>query len=154
MTPMSKDRTTGDGEQIRVLVIDDEEWHAEAVSESLQRKGFDCTIATTGSEGARRIEQDDFDVILTDLRMDDMDGLAIVRKAKHDLPDAEVVVITGHGDVKTAVEAIKEGASNYLTKPVDMDELRAIVDKAAERLRLSRDNRELKKQLDEKFGFE
>src|SRR5258708_10619167 len=86
--------------------------------------------------------------------MEAMDGLAILRKAKQDLPDAEVVVITGHGDVKTAVEAIKEGAANYLTKPVDMAELRAIVDKVAERLRLSRANRELKRQLDEKFGFE
>ena len=65
-----------------------------------------------------------------------------------------MVVITGHGDVKTAVEAIKQGAANYLTKPVDMAELRAIVDRAAERLRLARTNRELKRQLDEKFGFE
>ena len=63
-------------------------------------------------------------------------------------------MITGHGDVKTAVEAIKQGAANYLTKPIDMAELRAIVDKAAERLRLARANRELKRQLDEKFGFE
>jgi two-component system response regulator HydG len=64
------------------------------------------------------------------------------------------VVITGHGDVKTAVEAIKQGAANYLAKPVDMIELRAIVDRAAERMRLARANRELKRQLDEKFGFE
>src|SRR5262249_17490397 len=103
---------------------------------------------------ARKIEQDDFDVILTDLRMEDMDGMAIVRKARQDLPDAEIIVITGYGDIKTAVEAIKEGAANYLTKPVDLAELRAIVDKAAERLRLARTNRELKRQIDERFGFE
>ncbi len=70
------------------------------------------------------------------------------------MPDSEVVVITGYGDVKTAVEAIKEGAANYLSKPVDLAELRAIVDRAAERQRLARTNRELKRQLDEKFGFE
>jgi two-component system response regulator HydG len=63
-------------------------------------------------------------------------------------------MITGHGDIKTAVEAIKQGAANYLTKPVDRDELRAIVERASERLRLARANRELKRQLDEKFGFE
>jgi two-component system response regulator HydG len=143
-----------DGEALRVLIIDDEEAHAEAVAESLQRVGYECVIATSGSAGARKIEHEDFDVVLTDLRMDDMDGLTVLRKAKEELPDAEVVVITGHGDVKTAVEAIKEGAANYLTKPVDMAELRAIVDKAAERLRLARANRELKRQLDEKFGFE
>ena len=99
---------------LRVLVIDDEQFHAEAVAESLERVGYDCVIATSGSAGAKKIEQDNFDVVLTDLRMEDMDGLAILRKAKQDLPDAEVVVITGHGDVKTAVEAMQQGAVSYL----------------------------------------
>jgi two-component system response regulator HydG len=142
------------GEQIRVLIIDDEQAHAEAVAESLERVGYECVIATSGAVGARKIAEEEFDVVLTDLRMEDMDGLAILRKTRQDLPDAEVVVITGYGDVKTAVEAIKQGAANYLTKPVDMTELRAIVDKAAGRLQLARANRELKRQLDEKFGFE
>src|SRR5947207_2649111 len=139
---------------LRVLIIDDEKPHAEAVAESLARVGYECVIATSGKAGADKIEKEDFDVILTDLRMQDLDGLALLRKAKQALPEAEVVLITGYGDVKTAVEAIKEGASNYLTKPVDMGELRAIVDKAGERLRLARANRELQRQLDEKFGFE
>src|SRR5947209_1129611 len=143
-----------DGEQFKVLIIDDEKPHAEAVAESLQRVGYECTIVTSGKAGAARIDEDDFDIILTDLRMPDMDGLAILRKAKQANPSTEVVVITGHGDVKTAVEAIKQGAANYLTKPLDMGELRAVVDKAAERLRLAQANRELKRQLDEKFGFE
>jgi two-component system response regulator HydG len=139
---------------LRVLIIDDEKLHAEAVAESLTRVGYACVIATSGKAGADKIEKEDFDVILTDLRMQDVDGLALLRKAKQESPEAEVVLITGYGDVKTAVEAIKEGAFDYLTKPVDMGELRAIVDKAAERLRLARANRELQRQLDEKFGFE
>jgi two-component system response regulator HydG len=141
-------------EVLRVLVIDDEAFHAETVAESLERVGYECVIATTGSAGARKIEHEDFDVIITDLRMEDMDGLAIVRKARQELPDSEIILITGYGDIKTAVEAIKEGAANYLAKPVDLGELRAIVDKAAERLKLARTNRELKRQLDERFGFE
>jgi two-component system response regulator HydG len=141
------------GDQLRVLIIDDEPLHAEAVAESLQRMGHDCTIATSGAEGARKIEHDGFDVVLTDLLMEDMNGLAILRKAKRELPDAEVVVLTGHADYKSAVEAMKQGAFNYLEKPIDMAQLRAIVEKAAERVRLSRANRELKRQLDEKFGF-
>lgn len=141
-------------EPLHVLVIDDEKSHAEAVAESLERVGYVCTVVTQGKAGARKIEQEDFDVILTDLRMPDMDGLAIVRKAKQELPDSEVVVITGHGDVKTAVEAMKEHALDYLEKPVNMEVLRAVVGKAADRLRLARTNRELKRQLDEKFGFE
>jgi two-component system response regulator HydG len=142
------------GEGLKVLVIDDEPFHAETVAESLERVGYECVVATSGSAGARLIEQDEFDVIVTDLKMADLDGLAILRKAREALPEAEVVMITGHGDVKTAVEAIKEGAANYLTKPVDLGELRAIVDRAGERLRLAKLNRELKRQLDEKFGFE
>src|SRR5438874_394867 len=142
------------GEPIRVLIIDDEEFHAEAVAESLRRLGYECVIATSGKTGAQKLEDEDFAVILTDLRMADLDGLAILRKAKQDAPDAEVVLITGHGDVKTAVEAMQHGAANYLTKPVDMTELRTIVAKAAERLRLARANRDLIRQLEEKFGFE
>jgi two-component system response regulator HydG len=141
-------------DRIRVLIIDDEEPHAEAVSESLHRVGYDCTIVTSGTAGAKKIEDDGYGVVLTDLRMEDLDGLAILRKVKQESPETEVVVITGHGDVKTAVEAIKQGAANYLTKPVDMAELRAIVDRAAERVKLTRANRELKEQLDERFGFE
>src|SRR5579862_8977422 len=126
-------RTTGEG--LTVLVIDDEKAHAEAVAESLERVGYECRVCTSGVQGARLIENDEFDVIITDLKMADLDGLAILRKARQDLPEAEVVMITGHGDVKTAVEAIKQGAANYLTKPVDLGELRAIVEKASERLR-------------------
>src|SRR5688500_8520702 len=142
------------GDTIRVLVIDDDRFHAETVAESLERVGYDCTVATSGTEGSRLLAGDDWDVILTDLKMNDLDGLAILRKAKEQAPDAEVVMITGYGDVKTAVEAIKQGASNYLTKPVDRDELRAIVQKASERLRLARSYRDLQRQLEEKFGFE
>lgn len=142
------------GEGLKLLIIDDEPNHAEVVAESLERVGYHCKIATSGSAGARALEKDEPDVILTDLKMDGMDGMAILRKAKQELPDSEVVVITGHGDVQTAVEAMKAGAANYLQKPVNLAELRAMVDKAAERLRLARTNRELQKQIDEKFGFE
>ena len=141
-------------EALRVLVIDDQPAHAEVVAETLQRIGYQCVVATSGAAGAKKIEQDDFDVILTDLRMPDMDGLAIVRKARQEQPDAEVIVVTGYGDVKSAVEAIKLGASHYVPKPLGMDELRAIVNKSAESSQLVRTNRELKRQLDEKFGFE
>jgi two-component system response regulator HydG len=142
------------GEGLHVLVIDDNEAFASAMAETLERVGYECTVATSGVAGARLIDQETFDVILTDLKMNDLDGLAILRKAREVLPEAEVVMITGYGDVKTAVEAIKQGASNYLTKPPDKDELRAIVEKASERVRVARVNRDLKRLLDEKFGFE
>jgi two-component system response regulator HydG len=141
-------------EQIRVLIIDDEKFHAEALAESLGRVGYECVLANSGAAGLKKMEDEEFGVVLTDLKMEDMDGLAVVRKVKHLSPETVVVVITGHADTKTAVEAIKEGAVNYLVKPVDMAELRTIVERAAEHIRLTRTNRELKQQLDEKFGFE
>src|SRR4051794_33839752 len=93
-------------EPLTVLVIDDDARHAEVVAESLERVGFRCLQAHSSAEGLRRIERDEPDVILTDLRLDALDGLGILKKAKQDLPDSEVLVITGHGDVQSAVEAM------------------------------------------------
>src|SRR5580698_5173745 len=94
-------------EPLRVLVIDDDKLLAETIAESLERRGHACTVATTGKAGAAKLEQDQFDVVLTDLKMADMDGLAVVEKCRRVQPDAEIFVITGFGDVKTAVEAMK-----------------------------------------------
>ncbi len=139
---------------VRVLIIDDEEFLAETMAESLERVGYECAVATSSAAGARKIDTEEFGVILTDLKMDGLDGLAILRKAKQELPDAEVLVITGHGNVQTAVEAMRQGAYDYLVKQGNLAELRARVDKAAERYRLNHANRELKRQIEEKFGFE
>ncbi|MGO9810624.1 MAG: sigma-54-dependent transcriptional regulator, partial [Isosphaeraceae bacterium] len=141
-------------QQIRVLVVDDDEPHADAVAESLVRVGYECVVATSGREGLRLIEEQTFDIIITDLIMDGVGGLEILAKAKQELPDAEVVILTGHGTIKTAVTAMQAGAMHYLTKPLDIGELRAVVDKASQTLRLARSNIELQKQLNEKFGFE
>jgi len=140
---------------VRVLIVDDDEAHAEAVAESLERGGrYECTVASSGSRGAQLIESDSFDVVITDLRMADVDGLAILRKTKEELPDAEVILLTGHGSINSAVTAMQHGAYTYLTKPLDIHELRAAVEKASERLRLMRQTAELNRRLDEKFGFE
>jgi two-component system response regulator HydG len=141
-------------EKLKVLIVDDEVALAETMAEALERSGYDVILAHTGTEGLKMLERQEPSVILTDLKMEGMDGLTLLRKAKQELPDAEVVVITGHGDVKTAVEAMRAGAANYVQKPVGLEELRTMVDKAADRFRLGQDNRQLKQQIDEKFGFE
>ncbi|MDA0835478.1 MAG: sigma-54 dependent transcriptional regulator [Planctomycetota bacterium] len=140
--------------KVSVLVVDDDEAHAEAVAESLGRVGYDCTIATTGKRGASLIESENFDVIVTDLMMDEVDGLEILRKAKEELPNAEVILLTGHATYKSALDAGQGGAYTYLIKPLDINELRHAVDKASTRVRLIRRNAELNRRLDEKFGFE
>lgn len=86
--------------------------------------------------------------------MEDVDGLEILRIAKEELPEAEVIVLTGHGSIHSAVTAMQHGAYTYLTKPLDITELRSAVEKASARLRLIRRNAELRRSLDERFGFE
>lgn len=139
---------------ITVLIVDDDEAHAQAVADSLERGGCDCRIAGSGRKGLELIEGENFDIIITDLKMDEIDGLAILRKAKEELPEAEVIVLTGHSSINSAVTAMQAGAYTYLTKPLDIQELRHSVDKAATRIRLIRRNAALNRRLDEKFGFE
>lgn len=139
---------------IRVLVVDDDEAHAQAVADSLAGDDYECTIAGSGQQGLEQIESENFDVIVTDLRMGEVDGLNILSKAKTEQPDAEVIVLTGHSSVHSAVTAMQGGAYTYLTKPLDITELRSAVRKASERIRLLRRNAQLSRRLDEKFGFQ
>src|SRR3984957_3904963 len=139
--------------QIRVLVVDDDEPHAEAGAESLERVGYDCVVAGSGREGLSLIEEQNFDIVLTDLIMDDVGGMGGLPKAKRELPDAEVVILTGHSTVKTAVTAMQAGATTYLTKPLDINELRTVADKVSQSQRLARSKIELQKKLNERFGF-
>jgi two-component system response regulator HydG len=137
-----------------VLIIDNDESHAETVAESLERIGCRCQVATSGVQGAEIIKRTPFDVIFTDLVMSDIDGFGILDLAKSEQPDAEVILLTGHGTIPSAVAAMQHGAFNYLLKPIDIAQLRASTEKAAESARLRRTNFELNRRLDEKFGFE
>jgi len=139
---------------ISVLIVDDDEPHAQAVADSLESLSCECTIAGSGRKGVELIESQNFDVVITDLKMDDVDGLTILRKAKDELPDAEVIVLTAHSSIPSVVTAMQGGAYTYLTKPLDIQELRSAVDKASSRIRLIRRNVALSRGLDEKFGFE
>lgn len=138
----------------RVLIIDNDEPHALTVADGLERVGFTCSTATSGTEGLKKVENEEFDVIITDLVMNDVDGLEVLARAKNDQPDAEVILVTGHGTVPSAVSAMQQGAFNYLLKPLDINQLRAVTEKAASSARLRRTNVELNRRLDEKFGFE
>jgi two-component system response regulator HydG len=141
-------------EKVSVLVLDDDAAHAEAAAESLSRSGYDCTVATSGTQGARLIEKGAFDIVLTDLVMRDLSGLEIVRKVKASSPETEVIVMTGYPSYETALEAMDEGAYDYLNKPIDLNILRVKIRKALEKQKLFRSNVELKRQLDKRYGFE
>src|SRR5262245_20789888 len=142
------------GAPIRVLVVDNDEALARAMEESLAKVGYECVVATSGPEGARKIETDTFDIVVTDLVMNDVDGMEILGRARQALPDARVILVTGHATVPKAVEAMQQGAFNFLEKPITTNRLRAVCEKAAETIRDRREIVELRERLDERFGFE
>ena len=150
----SEAEATFDPREFAVLIVDNDRAHARAMSESLERVGYRCTVATSGPEGTETIEQNTFDVIITDLVMNDIDGMQVLQKARHSLPDCEVVMVTGHATVPKAVEAMQHGAFNFLEKPITPGRLRAVTAKAIEAVQLKQTNQELRQRLDEKFGFE
>lgn len=139
---------------VRVLIVDNDEALAQAMAESLERVGYPCTVAASGPEGVDFIQRETFDVIFTDLVMNDVDGMEVLGRAKKSLPDSQVIVVTGHASVPKAVEAMQQGAFNFLEKPITPNRIRAVAERAAEAVRLRRQNVELNQRLDEKFGFE
>jgi two-component system response regulator HydG len=154
MPPKPKSTTATAGPPIKVLVIDNDPAHAEAMADSLRSIGFECVVATSGSEGAALLGVGTYEIVITDLKMPEMGGLEVLARCKEVQPDAEVILVTGHGTVESAVEAMQRGAFNYLLKPLDLKQLRAVVENAARSQYLRRANAELHRRLDERFGFE
>ncbi|MEX0586246.1 MAG: sigma-54 dependent transcriptional regulator [Pirellulales bacterium] len=142
------------GPPIQALVVDNDVAHAEAMADSLRSIGFACTEAGGGREAISLLEHTTFEIVVTDLKMPDIGGLEVLAKCKELQPDAEVVLVTGHGTIESAVEAMQRGAFNYLLKPLDLKQLRAVVENAARSQYLRRANAELHRRLDERFGFE
>ena len=121
----------------RVLVADDEPGLREFVGDVLRLAGHDVVEAEDGRVASRRLDERGYDLVITDLKMPHVDGLALVRKVKAEQPEVEVIVMTAHGSVDSAVEAMKLGAFDYLQKPLGgPDELKLVVDRALERRRL------------------
>ena len=143
-----------DNVPIRILLVDNDPDHARAMAESLERVGYTCVIATGGPEGCREIEQQTFDVVVTDLVMNEVDGMGVLKQARELLPECEVIMVTGHATVPKAVEAMQEGAFNFLENPSTPKRLQAGTEKAGESVRLRLQNIELNQRLDERFGFE
>ena len=138
----------------RVLVVDDDEAHAEALADGLEIDGHRCRLAHSGREGLERMAEETFDAVLTDLVMHDVDGIGVLKQARSLQPEAVVLLITGHGSIETAVDAMRLGAADYLSKPVRIAELRTRLARAIESGTLRRTNLELRRQIDKRFGFE
>jgi two-component system response regulator HydG len=138
----------------RILLIDDDVSHAEVAGEALESAGYTVSLAHAGNDGVAKFKEGSFDCVLTDLRLPDSDGMEVLKQIKHADSDVEVIIITGYGSVEKAVNALQLGAYSFLEKPLNLDALRNTVAKAVERRKLSLANQDLKRLVDEKFGYE
>jgi two-component system response regulator PilR (NtrC family) len=138
----------------RVLVVDDEKSMRDLLSITLEKEGYDVLTAAGGEAAIEALRRDATDAVITDLRMPKVDGLQVLRAAKEISPDVAVIVITAVASTETAVEAMKLGAYDYITKPFKLDEVSLIVRNALERKRLRDENLYLRKQLETQHRFE
>lgn len=135
-----------------ILLIDDEEGSRQALT-LLLKGSYEVAGVASGHEARQKLAAERFDVVITDLRLPDCSGIDLLKQVKSYHPATEVILITGHASAETAVSAMKEGAFDYITKPLNLEELRIILAKALEKRRLLSENIYLKKQLREKYGF-
>jgi DNA-binding NtrC family response regulator len=139
---------------MKILVVDDEAPVREILKKGLsQMGGFSVEVARNGLEAIEKIENDVFDLVLTDMKMPGMDGLELLKTIKGTWPDMMVILITAYGSVETAVEAMKMGANDYITKPIDLNELSIHISKAQRENLLLRENRLLRLEVRKKFEF-
>lgn len=122
--------------ETRILVVDDDEEFAEGLAEHMKELGYDVSVAHNGEDGLNRFHQGDFRLVLTDLQMPGMDGMALLHAIKKQDSRSVVVVITGHGTIQRAVQAIRDGAYDFVTKPVKFDELDIVMARALEKYNL------------------
>ncbi|HET7342542.1 MAG TPA: sigma-54 dependent transcriptional regulator [Methylomirabilota bacterium] len=139
---------------IRVLVVDDEQSMRELLAIMLRQAGYDVALADGGEAAIQMLKGESYDLIVTDLRMRKVDGLGVLKAAKEFSPRTVVLVVTAFASTETAVEAMKLGAYDYVTKPFKLDELKLTVANALERRRLQEENQALKRQLRRERGFE
>jgi DNA-binding NtrC family response regulator len=107
----------------RILLVDDEEEFIETLAQRLQARRLKVSTATSGAEAISQVARQEFDAIVLDLAMPGMDGLETLKRIKADHPEAEIIMLTGHGSIRTGVEAMKLGAEDFLEKPVDIRQL-------------------------------
>ena len=134
----------------RILIVDDEANARAALSEILHEDGYVTETAADGFKALGKLSEFEPDVVLTDLKMPGLDGIGLMEKGRELLPGAVFVVMTAFGTIGSAVDAVKRGADNYLTKPLDFDALAVIVERAMEKSRLVRENLRLRERLRER----
>lgn len=137
-----------------ILVVDDEPPQLELISGFLKKQGFEVTLAESGEKALQIFRRESFDLVLTDQRMPNLSGLDLLKAVRAVNPETPVIVVTAYGSIETAVSAIKAGATDYLTKPLNLDELLHRIEKVREHHRLVLENRDLREELGERHRIE
>lgn len=132
----------------KLLVVDDEKIALRNLEHVLKKEGYEVTGTQSGTNALALLERQRFDVVLTDLRMEKVDGMQILKRCREAHPETEVIMITGFATLESAVEAMKHGAFHYVAKPFRLDEVRKVVREALEKIRLRRENRLLRRQIE------
>lgn len=138
----------------RILVVDDESGMRDFLSIMLKKDGYDVSLAENGEEALRSVQKDIFDLVITDVKMPGIDGIDVLKAVKEASPETVVIMITAYAATETAVEAMKLGAYDYITKPFKVDEIRLVIQKALEKSRLRRENILLRREIESRAGFE
>ncbi len=138
----------------RVLVVDDHLEMAQTLAEGLAEHGYDAASCASSTQAASRLEVETFDALVTDLRMPEVDGMALLSRSRAAAPERPVIVMTAYGAVETAVEAIRQGAYHYLTKPFSLDELALFLGRALDDVRMRREARSLRAALRDEFRLD
>ncbi len=137
-----------------ILIVDDEKNIREGLGTALELEGYDVKLAENGEVGLKLIEKGDIDLVITDLRMPGISGEEVIAKVTGESPGIPVIVLTGHGSIDSAVTAMRNGAYDFLTKPLNLDRLILIVKRALAGRELEIRHSTLKEELDAKTSFE
>jgi len=138
----------------RVLVVEDEENQRHTLAGFLSKKGYRTDEAPSGEAALKLLVEQPYDLVLTDQKMEGIDGLELLKEIKATNPEIEAILLTAYGDLRSAVQAMKQGAFDYLAKPVDLEELELTIERALERRQLVVENRMLRESLSEQHRFE
>lgn len=137
-----------------LVIADDEKNTREGLRWALERKNLEIFLAADGEEALQLIRSERVEILITDLKMPRLDGLELLEYVKRESPETQVVMLTGHGTVESAVDAMKAGAYDYLIKPINIDELNLVVDRILEGQALKAENQQLRQQVEERFGMD
>lgn len=137
----------------RILIVDDEENVRHFLSRLLAAEGFTVLVATTAAEAIARVKEDPCDLAILDMRLPDGDGIALLKAMREIAPEIQGVVITAYGSIDSAIEAIKAGAYDYVTKPFRAQEILKVIDRALERDRLAKEVQRLRREVEQRYSF-